>query len=172
MHYVGILHRDLKLANIILVDGVPCIVDFGLSAQMVLSASDARRKSPYVITVNYRPPELLYQAKSHLNYSYEIDIWSLACIILELLTGVTPFHLFDYNLKYKDEQMLQVITSILGTPPKDLYPYFSYSEDYAPRLNCIQTEGIRSLLLDMLNYRPKERPAAQDCYEHLLVSLL
>lgn len=97
----NIVHRDLKPANI-LINKKHClkIADFGLAR--VVSSMDASYSSE-VITLWYRPPELL-QGMSM--YSFEVDIWSLGCIIYEIL-AVEP--LFPGE---NAEEMLKLIKSM------------------------------------------------------------
>lgn len=167
IHSVGIIHLDVKLKNIIVVNGKAKIADFGTSLQAVLSADDQRKKSIHVITRDQRPVELYYQPELHSQYSFEVDVWSLACVVLELLTGITPF--YGPIMKDHDEKvtMLRVITKILGTPPYGLYPGFPYHAE-STYLKCIKDDFARQTLLAMLNYNPKARLTAEESYERFL----
>ncbi|KAF4474194.1 Cyclin-dependent kinase-like 4 [Colletotrichum fructicola Nara gc5] len=87
LHDIGIVHRDLKPDNILISeDDCVKICDFGLSH--CLDGSDAR--TPVVCTLYYRPLELLvadafeWQDIS-TQYGSEIDLWSAACIMRELV---------------------------------------------------------------------------------------
>jgi serine/threonine protein kinase len=81
LHGVNVIHRDLKPQNILVSrDGVLKIADFGLSRSLEI------RVPPYsseVVTLWYRPPELLMGSTS---YKFHVDIWSLGCIIYEMIT--------------------------------------------------------------------------------------
>ena len=80
IHRNGVLHRDLATSNILInKQGEVKISDFGLSRFI---ASPDRPLSRGVITINYRPPEILFLAKF---YSFSIDIWSAGCIFSEIL---------------------------------------------------------------------------------------
>jgi cell division cycle 2-like protein len=87
MHAKGYMHRDLKTANILLhQSGKICICDFGLARSY-----DTPLRKDYtlmVITLWYRPPELLLGATT---YGPEVDIWSLGCIFAEMLMLKTLF---------------------------------------------------------------------------------
>ncbi|KAG6431947.1 hypothetical protein SASPL_103519 [Salvia splendens] len=82
-HSRGILHRDIKGANI-LVDsnGSLKIADFGLAT--ILNPSKKHPLTSRVVTLWYRAPELLLGAT---DYGAAIDLWSVGCILAELFTG-------------------------------------------------------------------------------------
>ena len=84
LHEAGIIHRDLKLANIMLEqNGYLKLIDFGL----------ARRVDPGALaqtcigTPCYVAPELL----STDGYSFGIDWWALGIILYEMVYGKRPF---------------------------------------------------------------------------------
>jgi serine/threonine protein kinase len=80
LHSNNIIHRDLKPGNILVSkDGCLKIADFGL-ARMVSPMDYAY--SSEVVTLWYRAPELLMGTSEYL---YEIDIWSLGCILYEMI---------------------------------------------------------------------------------------
>lgn len=83
-HSRGILHRDIKGANL-LVDnnGTLKIGDFGLANNF---RPDQKQQplTSRVVTLWYRPPELLLGATE---YGVAIDMWSVGCIIAELYAG-------------------------------------------------------------------------------------
>lgn len=115
LHSAGILHRDLKPSNILLNENCELkICDFGLSRSMVSFNENAEKNflTEYVVTRWYRSPELLLQEK---NYTTAIDVWSVGCILAEMM-GRKP--IFP-GTNYIDE--LLCITNILGTPPPGDY---------------------------------------------------
>ncbi|KAM9819009.1 serine/threonine-protein kinase PLK1 [Syngnathus typhle] len=85
LHNNRIIHRDLKLGNIFLNDDMEVkIGDFGLATKIEF---DGERKKTLCGTPNYIAPEVLCK-KGH---SYEVDVWSLGCILYTLLVGKPPF---------------------------------------------------------------------------------
>lgn len=85
LHENKIIHRDLKLGNVFLNDDLEIkIGDFGLATKVDF---DGEKKRTLCGTPNYIAPEVLGK-KGH---SYEVDVWSLGCILYTLLVGKPPF---------------------------------------------------------------------------------
>lgn len=86
IHSSSVIHRDLKPSNLLLNKNCDLkICDFGLARAIETEASD-NTLTEYVVTRWYRAPEVILNA-SH--YTKELDIWSVGCIMAELL-GRTP----------------------------------------------------------------------------------
>lgn len=83
LHQQSIIHCDLKPQNILLVNNVVKIADFGLSQKIIIPTI----KSHNTVSLWYRAPELLL--KQH--YSKPIDVWSLGCIYSEMMTKQVLF---------------------------------------------------------------------------------
>ncbi|KAF0700211.1 Aste57867_9265 [Aphanomyces stellatus] len=85
-HQNKIIHRDIKPENILLDDkGNVKLCDFGVARTIQF---DGDALSDYVATRWYRPPE---QELRCTNYSYSADIWSIGCVVCEMLTGQPLF---------------------------------------------------------------------------------
>lgn len=85
LHDNRIIHRDLKLGNLFLNDMLHVkIGDFGLATRIEY---EGERKKTLCGTPNYIAPEILTK-KGH---SYEVDIWSIGCVMYTLLVGQPPF---------------------------------------------------------------------------------
>lgn len=87
MHQYGIVHRDIKLENIMMNNSsdlaVPKLVDFGLAK--IIGPSE-KADEPFG-TLGYVAPEVLKKEP----YSFSCDLWSLGCIAYALLSGSLPF---------------------------------------------------------------------------------
>ncbi|KAG6701585.1 hypothetical protein I3842_08G172200 [Carya illinoinensis] len=82
-HNHGVLHRDIKGSNLLIDNGgILKIADFGLAS--IFDPNHKRPMTSRVVTLWYRPPELLLGAT---DYGVGIDLWSAGCILAELLAG-------------------------------------------------------------------------------------
>jgi eukaryotic-like serine/threonine-protein kinase len=90
-HEAGIVHRDLKPDNVWLCAGNRVFVkvlDFGVAKVALGTATLRTATGSLVGTPNYMSPE---QARGNRNVDHRSDLWSLAVIALECLTGKRPF---------------------------------------------------------------------------------
>lgn len=179
----GIVHRDIKPANVFITrNNVLKLGDFGLGRKL---SGDKRRYTTKVITIYYRPPELLLADRNaSSNYGHEVDIWSIGCMIYEMITKQT---LFKSKQHYKtDEQKqhmdhLQTIFSICGIPSKEEWPEFSEypasklfaSSNLPNRLRehleaTIPEEyaGSIDLLMGLLILNPAKRISIEEAAKH------
>ncbi|KAK3865976.1 hypothetical protein Pcinc_028453 [Petrolisthes cinctipes] len=105
IHSAGIIHRDLKPSNIAVNEDCELkILDFGLARPT------ESEMTGYVATRWYRAPEIML---NWMHYNQTVDIWSVGCIMAELLTGRTLFPGADHI------QQLNLIMELLGTPPQE-----------------------------------------------------
>ncbi|KAF8320411.1 kinase-like protein [Clavulina sp. PMI_390] len=98
IHSANVLHRDLKPGNLLVnADCELKICDFGLArglkAPPVGAANQGGFMTEYVATRWYRAPEIML---SFANYSTAIDVWSIGCILAELLGGKPIFKGREY----------------------------------------------------------------------------
>jgi len=193
------LHRDIKGSNILINnDGVVKIADFGLARSAVNAGQEngapltnrarrlraCRRRlsllvSAGVITLWYRPPELLLGATK---YGPEVDMWSVGCIFAELVTG-KPL------LPGKNEmEQVDQIFKMCGSPNEEVWPdssklplyhIFKPERPYRRRLlehltRMGSAEGsrialradVQDLCDKLLTLSPKSRITAKLAYEH------
>lgn len=109
-HKSKVLHRDLKPQNLLIsYDGTLKLADFGLARAIGIPF---KALTDEVVTLWYRPPDVLLGSK---NYSTNIDIWGVGCILAELCTGKPLFPGTD------EENQLKLIFSIMGPPEGDIF---------------------------------------------------
>jgi cyclin-dependent kinase 12/13 len=111
MHMNNIIHRDLKASNLLINrKGELKIADWGLARSY---NSQMKRLTNRVITLWYRPPELLLGAQM---YSSKIDMWSVGCIIAEMFRrgGLLKGH--------NEQHQLSLIFEMMGHPNTTVWP--------------------------------------------------
>lgn len=177
MHDHNIFHRDLKPDNIFIShNGILKVGDFGLS-DFFEKKTDGRYGvySRNVITMWYRPPELLFGENS---YGPEVDLWSTGCILAELFTS-HPL------LRGSDEYTQLLYISVLcGDLEPSIWPGVDFLQFYnrfsrfllkcnlgkrsiKERLNrAIADEAGKDLISRLLVPNPRERFTAKQALEH------
>lgn len=79
-HLRGIMHRDIKVSNILVNnEGILKLGDFGLAN--IVNSKNKQSLTSRVVTLWYRPPELLMGSTS---YGVSVDLWSVGCVFAEL----------------------------------------------------------------------------------------
>jgi len=112
LHSADIMHRDLKPANLLVNNNCDLkICDLGLSRVSSCSEKgDPFGQTDYVVTRWYRAPEVVLLASQ---YTKSIDMWSVGCILFELIHRKVLFQGKDY----KDQ--IRRIVAVLGTPKNE-----------------------------------------------------
>eukprot|EP00485_Elphidium_margaritaceum_P006889 CAMPEP_0202700254 /NCGR_PEP_ID=MMETSP1385-20130828/13445_1 /ASSEMBLY_ACC=CAM_ASM_000861 /TAXON_ID=933848 /ORGANISM="Elphidium margaritaceum" /LENGTH=534 /DNA_ID=CAMNT_0049357391 /DNA_START=125 /DNA_END=1729 /DNA_ORIENTATION=+ len=135
LHHNHVIHRDLKLQNILIAadDALQRIklIDFGLAT----STSITPDRYTMCGTPNYCAPEIA----KHEKHGYLVDVWSLGIILYTLLTGAPPFHTGDTK-----KTLLKIITH------KTIH-YPTYLSD-----------AVCELLRGLLHKTPSERLSTSD----------
>ncbi|ODV74732.1 Pkinase-domain-containing protein [Cyberlindnera jadinii NRRL Y-1542] len=113
MHSANVLHRDLKPSNLLLNSNCDLkVCDFGLARSVASSENNFGFMTEYVATRWYRAPEIMLTFQE---YTTAIDVWSVGCILAEMLSGKPLFPGRDYH------NQLWLIMEVLGTPTMDDY---------------------------------------------------
>ncbi|KAK0383813.1 hypothetical protein NLU13_9724 [Sarocladium strictum] len=170
LHTRGVLHRDIKAANILVSkDGILKLADFGLAR--FYAKHHQLDYTNRVITIWYRSPELLL---GETQYTAAVDVWSAACVMVEIFARNAIFPGDGTELN-----QLEKIYSILGTPNRRDWPglvdmaWFEllrpsvkrrsvFAEKYAEKV----TPAAFDLLEAMFLYDPAKRPTAAQVLQH------
>jgi len=166
LHSFKYCHRDIKPQNL-LVDrehGILKLADFG-SAKQLLSGE---KSIPYICSRYYRAPELIFGSKY---YSPSIDIWSLGCVLGELLIGRVLF-----AGQSSVEQLVEII-QVLGTPSKpeinamnSSYEYFEFpivqKVSWEQVLKSAASPSAVDLMNKILTYNPATRLSPLEICAH------
>ena len=131
LHSLNIQHRDFKCANIFLFsDGTAKIGDLNVSKILNKSLGQTQTGTPY-----YASPEVWNNSP----YDCKSDIWSLGCILYEMLTLNPPFQADDFDQLYK-----KVIAG-------------KYN-----KINSRYSEDMNEILKLLFKVDPKERPSCEE----------
>jgi cyclin-dependent kinase 12/13 len=164
MHVNKIIHRDLKSSNLLINrKGELKIADWGLARSW---NPEMKRLTNRVITLWYRPPELLLGA---VEYTPKIDMWSVGCIIAEMFRR-------GGLLKGSNEStQLDLIFRLMGHPTYEEWPNVDKLcplwKNYKPQEECdILPRKLREELKTRLptNAISWMTPHAMDLIENLL----
>uniref|UniRef100_W5N1Q5 cyclin-dependent kinase n=1 Tax=Lepisosteus oculatus TaxID=7918 RepID=W5N1Q5_LEPOC len=172
-HKRKILHRDLKPQNLLINDkGELKLADFGLARA---KSVPTKTYSNEVVTLWYRPPDVLLGSTE---YSTQIDMWGVGCILYEMVTGRPMFP----GSTVKEE--LHLIFRLLGTPTEETWPGITANAEFKsyhfphyrpqPLINHVprlDTEGI-DFLGSLLLYEAKSRISAEDALRHVYFNSL
>ncbi|XP_017904443.1 PREDICTED: mitogen-activated protein kinase 11 isoform X3 [Capra hircus] len=133
IHSAGIIHRDLKPSNVAVNEDCELrILDFGLARQA------DEEMTGYVATRWYRAPEIML---NWMHYSQTVDIWSVGCIMAELLQGKALFPGSDYI------DQLKRIMEVVGTPSPEVLAKISseHARTYIQSLPPMPQKDLRSI---------------------------
>ncbi|KAK7945502.1 hypothetical protein WMY93_001230 [Mugilogobius chulae] len=187
-HSRNVLHRDLKPQNLLINrNGELKLADFGLARAFGIPV---RCYSAEVVTLWYRPPDVLFGAKL---YSTSIDMWSAGCIFAELANAGRPLfpgndvddqlkRIFRYPFKLfvvlaHTVYLSLTLRTLLGTPTEEQWPTMTKLPDYKPYPMYPATTSLvnvvpklsstgRDLLQNLLKCNPVQRISAEEALQH------
>ncbi|KAK5659773.1 hypothetical protein OQA88_984 [Cercophora sp. LCS_1] len=144
VHRQGIIHRDIKCANVLVTDsGGVQLCDFGV-AGIIETKFDKR--STVTGTLQWMAPELF---DSSVSYGMEVDIWAFGSMAYEVASGLPPN----------------------ATTHIDLDNFGSHLKQYCPRLDGDKySEGLKSLVAFCLVDDPAKRPSIEEIQQHLYLA--
>lgn len=176
LHSANVLHRDLKPGNLLI--NANCdlkVCDFGLARSALPHGGDPNQQqtgfmTEYVATRWYRAPEIMLTFQ---HYTKAIDMWSVGCILAEMIGGIPLFPGKDYC------DQLSLILEVIGTPSQEDYyeiksrrarqyiqglPFFPKKrfQDLYPRANPLALD----LLSKLLEFNQANRISVEDALDH------
>lgn len=174
LHDNWVIHRDLKTSNLLLTNnGELKICDFGMSRQY---GHPVKNYTSLVVTLWYRAPEVLLGMK---NYTTAIDMWSVGCIMAEMLSKKP---LFDGQ---REVEQIDKIFRTLGTPNEGVWPGYGKLPGVKmcsvkqgcnnlrkrfPAASFMGSPVITEMGFDLLNrfltYDPEKRITAEEALSH------
>jgi hypothetical protein len=133
LHAAGVIVKDIKPENVLMDEfGQPVLADFGISD--VVTRTICIVPTNMEGTFNYMAPELFQRG----GYGPQVDVWALACVVVEMCTGVMP---------WADLQMQQIICAVCVERDAPVVP------DHAPAADVLRR---------CFAFEPANRPTAAE----------
>ncbi|KAJ1331050.1 serine/threonine-protein kinase 24/25/MST4 [Microdochium nivale] len=145
VHKHGIIHRDIKCANVLVTEvGAVQLCDFGVAGMMETKVD---KRSTFIGTPHWMAPELFDQ---NTQYGTEVDIWAFGSMVFEIASGLPP-----------NATNRTVGLTDLG----------DYIRDHLPRLEGNRySNDLRSLVAYCLVENPAQRPSIEEVQKHPYIS--
>ncbi|KAI1143222.1 kinase-like protein [Hypoxylon sp. FL0543] len=140
VHKEGIIHRDIKCANVLVTEtGAVQLCDFGVAGMMETKLD---KRSTFIGTPHWMAPELFDQ---NSQYGTEVDIWAFGSMVYEIASGLPP------NVRAN-----------VGLPQLG-----DYLREHLPRLDGDQySDELKSLVAFCLEENPAKRPSIEQVQKH------
>ncbi|QDZ24034.1 dual specificity protein kinase [Chloropicon primus] len=153
IHEERIVHSDLKPANFLFVEGALKLIDFGIAKAIQNDTTHIARESQ-VGTLNYMSPEAILSGSNgnrsgkQTKVGRASDVWSLGCILYQMVYGRTPFsHL----------QFIQKLHAITDPNHQIEFP-------------SIQNQSLLDVMKRCLDRNPKTRIGIPELLDHLFLN--
>lgn len=145
VHKQGVIHRDIKCANILVHEaGGVQLCDFGVAG---IIETKVDKRSTFIGTLHWMAPEL-FAFDQAASYGTEVDIWAFGSMVYEIASGLPP-----------NTQVMDVVR--LG----------NHIKQNAPRLEGDQYgEGLKDLVAYCMEELPQNRPSIEQLRRHPYIS--
>lgn len=156
-HSNGIIHRDLKLENILIDENMNAVIaDWGLACYYP-SIQHKELKNHVVCTPTYRPFEIW----NFEDYGYEVDIFSLGIIFAEVLTGITNITIRGETFKANESNSLMG-----GKIKRKIYNQKNEVILMKDKKLKVSSPNIREFISKMISYSRYDRPKIHEICNH------
>ncbi len=133
-HRHGVIHRDIKPENILLHDGRPMVMDFGIALAVSAAAGGRMTETGLSLgTPHYMSPE---QATADKEITGRSDIYSLGSVLYEMLAGEPP---------HIGHSAQQIIMKIIAEPAE---PVTKYRKSVPPNVAAALAKSLEKLPAD------------------------
>jgi len=133
-HRHSVIHRDIKPENILLHDGRPMVADFGIALAVSAAAGGRMTETGLSLgTPHYMSPE---QATADKNLTNRSDIYSLGCVLYEMLTGDPP-----HTGSSAQAIIMKIVT-------EDVQPVTRLRKSVPPHVAAATTKSLEKLPAD------------------------
>ncbi|KAJ6460837.1 kinase-like domain-containing protein [Mycena vitilis] len=160
LNSIEVVHRDIKSSNVLVSnEGIVKLADFGISKFFAdLVPLQIETQASFTGTFGYMSPECMYNLGG---YTKKADIWSLGCVIVEMMTGKSPWagdenELYFSNLHMESKQRGRRVDSVRG-------PVLA---------ETVASEALRIMLKEKIFVREEQRADAEEIRKETWVILV
>ncbi|MFB3113112.1 MAG: serine/threonine protein kinase, partial [Gemmatimonadales bacterium] len=147
-HRNNVIHRDIKPENILLHDGRPMVVDFGIALALSAAAGGRMTETGMSLgTPHYMSPE---QATAEKDLTNSSDVYSLGCVLYEMLTGDPP-----HTGSSAQAIIMKIVT-------EDVQPVTELRKSVPPHVAAATTKSLEKLAADRFGSAAKFAEALSD----------